>query len=128
LFGKHHMIKVKIITRDVVEYSSAVDAEYLVISQVPIIRYSQQGSKGNWCFFPERNVTLSALTKATVIVEAGNMSGTLIQARHAIQQNRKLFILDSCFHNSELTWPAKYLERGAIRVSEFDEIRAHLSG
>jgi DNA processing protein len=100
--------------------------EYLVISQVPIIRYSQQGSKGNWCFFPERNVTMCALTEATVIVEAGNMSGTLIQARHAIQQNRKLFILDSCFRNSELTWPAKYLERGAIRVSEFDEIRAHL--
>jgi DNA processing protein len=101
--------------------------EYLVISQVPIIRYSQQGSKGNWCFFPERNVTMCALTEATVIVEAGNMSGTLIQARHAIQQNRKLFILDSCFRNSELTWPAKYLERGAIRVSEFDEIRGHLT-
>jgi DNA processing protein len=101
--------------------------EYLVISQVPIIRYSQQGSKGNWCFFPERNVTMCALTEATVIVEAGNMSGTLIQGRHAIQQNRKLFILDSCFRNSELTWPAKYFEHGAIRVSEFDEIRAHLT-
>jgi predicted Rossmann fold nucleotide-binding protein DprA/Smf involved in DNA uptake len=59
--------------------------EYLVISQVPIIRYSQQGPKGNWCFFPERNVTMSALTEATVIVEAGNLSGALIQARHAIQ-------------------------------------------
>ena len=102
--------------------------EYLVISQVPIIRYSQQGSKGNWCFFPERNVTMCALTEATVIVEAGNLSGTLIQARHAILQNRKLFILDSCFRNLDLTWPAKYLGRGAIRVREFDEIRAHLSG
>ena len=59
-----------------------------MISQVPIIRYSQQGSKGIWCFFPERNVTMCALTEATVIVEAGNMLGTLIQARHAIQLNR----------------------------------------
>jgi DNA processing protein len=101
--------------------------EFLVISQVPIVRYSRQGPKGNRFFFPERNVTMSALTEATVIVEAGNTSGTLIQARHAIRQGRKLFILDSCFRNPELTWPAKYLERGAIRVGDFDEIRAHLA-
>jgi DNA processing protein len=100
--------------------------EFLVISQVPIVRHSRQGPQGNRFFFPERNVTMSALTEATVIVEAGNTSGTLIQARHAIQQKRKLFILDSCFRNPELTWPAKYLERGAIRVTEFEEIRAHL--
>lgn len=101
--------------------------DFLVISQVPIVRYSRQGPKGNRLFFPERNVTMSALTEATVIVEAGNTSGTLIQARHALRQNRKLFILDSCFRNPELTWPTKFLERGAIRVSEFDEIRAHLA-
>jgi DNA processing protein len=109
------------------ELQRLIADEFLVISQVPIVRYSRQGPKGNRFFFPERNVTMSALTEATVIVEAGNTSGTLIQARHAIQQNRKLFILDSCFRNSELAWPAKYLERGAIRVSDFDEIRAHLT-
>ncbi len=101
--------------------------QFLVISQVPIVRHSRQGPQGNRFFFPERNVTISALTEATVIVEAGNTSGTLIQARHAIQQNRKLFILDSCFRNPELTWPAKFLERGAVRVGEFEEIRAHLA-
>jgi DNA processing protein len=101
--------------------------EFLVISQVPIVRYARQNPTGNRFFFPERNATMSALTEATVIVEAGNTSGSLIQARHAIQQNRKLFILDSCFRNSELTWPAKYLERGAIRVGEFGDIRAHLA-
>ncbi len=100
---------------------------FLVISQVPIVRYSRQSPAGNRLFFPERNVTMSALTEATIIVEAGNTSGTLIQARHALQQRRKLFILDSCFRNPELTWPAKYLERGAIRVSDFDDIRAHLA-
>jgi DNA processing protein len=100
---------------------------HLVISQVHIVRYSRQGPNGNRFFFPERNVTMSALTEATVIVEAGNTSGTLIQARHAIQQKRKLFILSSCFEDPDLTWPAKYLERGAIRVSDIDEIKAHLA-
>lgn len=101
--------------------------QFLVISQVPIVRHSRQGPKGNRLFFPERNVTMSALTEATVIVEAGNTSGTLIQARNALQQGRKLFILDSCLRNPELTWPAKFVERGAIRVSEFDEIRERLA-
>lgn len=101
--------------------------DYLVISQVPIVRYSRQTFHGNRFFFPERNVTMSALTEATVIVEAGETSGTLIQARHAIRQCRKLFILDSCFRDPKLTWPAKYLERGAIRVTDFDEVMKHLA-
>ena len=60
----------------------------------------------NRLFFPERNITMSALTEATIIVEAGETSGTLVQARAALQQGRKLFILDSCFRKKTLTWPA----------------------
>ena len=41
----------------------------------------------------------------TVIVEAGETSGTLTQARAALQQGRKLFILDSCFERTDVTWP-----------------------
>lgn len=104
-----------------------IAADFLLISQVPIVRYSRQSAHGNRLFFPERNATMSALTQATVIVEAGNTSGTLIQARHALQQKRKLFILDSCFRNRELIWPAKFLERGAIRVAEFEQIISHLA-
>ena len=77
-------------------------------------------------FFPERNVTMSALTEATIIVEAGETSGSLIQARAALHQNRKLFILNSCFQNPKLTWPAKFAKMGAIRVSEYEDIKRHL--
>lgn len=97
--------------------------EHLLISQVPVWRYSQQGPAGNRLFFPERNVTMSAVTKATIIVEASDTSGTLIQARAAIKQGRKLFILDSCFNNPSITWPQKYELQGAHRVKSFDEIR-----
>ncbi|MFD2404922.1 DNA-processing protein DprA [Azorhizophilus paspali] len=55
--------------------------KFLLVSQVPFLRYSQQNYKANRLFFPARNVTMSALTQATVIVEAGNTSGTLVQAR-----------------------------------------------
>ncbi len=100
---------------------------FLLISQVPILKYMQaKDPRINSYFFPERNVTMSALTLATVIVEAGETSGTLYQARAALDQDRKLFILDSCFKQPNLTWPAKYAEMGAIRVQDYDDIRANL--
>ena len=99
---------------------------YLVISQVPVKRYESQNFFFNRGFFPERNVTMSALTEATIIVEAGETSGTLIQARAAIKQNRKLFILDSCFRDFRLTWPKRFAKLGAIRVKDYDDIRRHL--
>lgn len=99
---------------------------HLVISQVPVLRYARQGPQQNRLFFPERNVTMSALTEATVIVEAGETSGTLTQARAAVHQGRKLFILDSCFHNRDITWPERYLKEGAIRVRSPDDIWAAL--
>lgn len=101
--------------------------EYLLISQVPIWRYSQQSYHGNRLFFPERNATMSALTQATIIIEASETSGTLIQARAALHQGRKLFILDSCFQNKNLTWPRRFQEKGAIRVTDFNDVRAALA-
>lgn len=96
--------------------------DYLLISQVPVLRYSKQGIRHNRMFFPERNVTMSALTEATVIVEAGETLGTLTQARAALHQGRKLFILNALFERADLTWPKTYEQRGAIRVREPDDI------
>lgn len=96
--------------------------EFLVISQVPMLRYLRQHPPQNKFFFPARNVTMSALTEATVIVEASDTSGTLIQARAALQQKRKLFILDSCFERKDISWPAKYEAQGAIRVKKSSDI------
>ena len=104
-----------------------ISEHYLVISQVPVKRYESQDYRRNRLFFPERNVTMSALTEATVIVEAGETSGTLIQARAALRQGRKLFVLDSAFRNPRLTWPSRYEEKGAIRIRDYDEVRRHLS-
>ena len=69
---------------------------------------------------------MSALTEATIIVEAGETSGTLVQAREALKQKRKLFILNSCFERSDLTWPTRFEAEGAIRVREYDDIRREL--
>lgn len=104
-----------------------IGEEFLLISQVPVLKYMQaKNPRVNSYFFPERNVTMSALTEATVIVEAGETSGTLYQAKAAIDQGRKLFILESCFHKENLTWPKKFAGMGAIRVQDFDDIIQNL--
>ena len=100
---------------------------FLMISQVPVLRYARQAPPQNRLFFPERNVTMSALTEATIIVEAGETSGTLIQARAALHQGRKLFILDSCFQRADLTWPHRFEKLGAVRVRELEDIWTHLA-
>ena len=99
----------------------------LLISQVPFYRYHTEHFKNRRIYFPQRNETMSALSEATIIIEAGETSGTLTQARAAISQGRKLFILNSCFENKNLTWPRTYEEKGAIRVRDFVDIFSHLS-
>ena len=101
--------------------------DFLVVSQVPVYRYSKQDFRRNRGFFPERNKTMSALTEATIIVEAGQTSGTLIQARAALKQGRKLFILDGSFRNPSLTWPHEFESRGAVRVKDYEDIRKNLA-
>lgn len=108
------------------ELQSFIKENFLLISPVPFCRYSNQTAYWNRNFFPERNKVMSALTEATIIVEAGETSGTLVQARSALQQKRKLFILDSCFKNPDITWPKSYEAKGAIRVSDYEDIRKHL--
>jgi len=105
-----------------VELQETIARQHLVISQVPVLRYSKQAPPQNRLFFPERNATMSALTEGTIIVEAGDTSGTLTQARAALHQGRKLFILDSCFNRSDISWPARFEAEGAVRVRTPEDI------
>lgn len=109
------------------ELQEKIGRDFLVISQVPVQRWEKQDHRLNRFFFPERNITMSALTEATVIVEAGETSGTLIQARAALAQKRKLFILESNFSKPGLTWPQRFEEKGAIRVRSYEDVKRHLS-
>jgi DNA processing protein len=108
------------------ELQEEIATRFLLISQVPVLRHATHKWFQNRNFFPERNITMSALTEATIIVEAGDTSGTLTQARAALYQRRKLFILDSCFKRKNLTWPARFEKLGGIRIRELDDIWSQL--
>jgi DNA processing protein len=101
--------------------------EHLVVSQVPILCHARRSLEDNRAFFRERNATLAALAEAIVIVEAGEHSGALIAARHALEQGRQVFLLESCLRRSKLTWPARLLGRGAVCVRRLAEIESRLA-
>jgi len=103
------------------ELRDTLATEHLVITQFPVVAKTQN------YFFPERNRTMSALSGATVIVEAGETSGTKTQAKAALEQGRLLFILDSCINLPGLTWPEKFEAEGAIKVRDYRDIRERLS-
>jgi DNA processing protein len=62
--------------------------------------------------FPMRNRTMALLSDATLIVEAGESSGTLHQGWEALRLGRLLFI-DAAVVNSALTWPQEMVRYGA---------------
>lgn len=96
--------------------------EHLLVSQVPVLKYNNDHFNQKRLYFPERNATMSALTEGTIIVEAADTSGSLTQARAALFQGRKLFILESCFQRSDITWPARFEAKGAVRVRKPSDI------
>lgn len=104
------------------ELQEEIARNHLLISQVPFFKYQAQPFDSKRVYFPERNATMAAISQATIIVEASDTSGTLTQARACIQQGRKLFILNSCFENPDISWPKHYLSLGAIRVTDIADI------
>ena len=99
-----------------------IAGDHLLVSQVPLLRYRDQDNRANSRFFPERNATMSALSQATVIVEARDRSGTLTQAKAALRQGRHLFILASCFDAPALSWPREFERQGARRLTCVEDL------
>lgn len=85
----------------------------LIISQFPL---SVSVTPAN---FPIRNYTMSGISAATIIVEAGETSGALIQAQQCLDQNngRKLFILKNVLA-TDLRWPQKFKKLGATIIDD----------
>ena len=108
------------------ELQREIGDRFLVISQVPIILYSKRDHRHNRGFFPERNITMSALTDASIIVAIGESNGTLIQSKAALDQGRRLFLLNSCFQRDGVTWPHRFAERCAVRAYGYEDIRSRL--
>ena len=86
-------------------------SEWIVKTKGALVtQFFPHQSPRKW-MFPSRNVVMSGLSLATVVVEAGRTSGARMQARVALQQGRTVFLLRSQVESHE--WARKYVEEGA---------------
>ncbi len=93
-----------------------IAAEHLLLSQF------SPGTPVSKRQFPQRNRTMALVSHATVIIEAGDGSGTLSQAWEALRLGRPLFILRSLVEDASLRWPHEVLEYGAVVLSDPEQL------
>lgn len=65
--------------------------------------------------FPARNAVMSGLTLGSVIIEAGEHSGTRVQARHALAQGRVVVLLPPAMR---CEWAQELAEQSGVVVVE----------
>jgi DNA processing protein len=87
--------------------------EHMVVSQFPL---GSPVSKKN---FPMRNRTMALISDATVIVEAGERSGTIYQGWECLRLGRPLLIHASL---AELPWARRMVKYGAHLFRYADEV------
>lgn len=89
------------------ELQKEIEEKGLVVSQFPPCN-----TVNRWNF-PTRNATMSGISLATIIMEAGETSGALKQADYALKQGRDVLIPQSAVDNPSIMWPKKYVAKGA---------------
>lgn len=98
-----------------------IEKKGLVVSQ-----FSPAAKTQRW-FFPLRNGVMSGLSLATVIMEAGETSGALKQADFALRQGRQVIIPRSIVNQKSVTWPQRYIDKGASVVAKPSDVLRVLS-
>lgn len=81
--------------------------DHLAISQFP------KGYPAKRDNFPQRNRTMALISDATVIVEAGENSGTRHQGWEAIRLGRLVYIMQNVADDRKLSWPKEMVAYGA---------------
>jgi len=100
----------KVYPKENLELQEEIMKNHLVISQYPV------GHSTTPKDFVFRNRTMAIISDATVIIEAGDSSGSLHQGWETLRIGRPLFICKSVVENDQLEWPKKMIEYGAMKL------------
>jgi DNA processing protein len=86
------------------ELQAVIARDHLLVSQF------RSGTRVFPSNFVARNRTMALIAQASVIVEAGDSSGSLSQAAEAQRFGRPVFFLRSVLERTGLAWPQRFLD------------------
>lgn len=92
--------------------------QHLIMKDHLAVSQFAEGKATGRASFPMRNRTMALLSHATIIVEAGEKSGTKHQGWEALRLGRRLFFTEHLVGSGRPSWVAEMEEYGAEVISE----------
>ncbi len=106
----------KIEPRDIWETSRAISRAGTLISEFPL------DFKASKMSFPRRNRIISGMSRAVIVVEAGEKSGTLITVDFALEQGRDVFAVPGDIFSKKSKGVNRIISEGAKVLYSFEDV------
>lgn len=97
-----------------------IEGQGAVITEFPL------GAPPRAPHFPLRNRVISGLCRAVIVVEARERSGSLITARHALDQGRDVLAVPGPIQAATSAGPNRLIRDGAVPIIAVDDVLSDL--